>query len=153
MKFKTFTNSAKKIKSVSNKFINLVVVFAVAISLNSCKNSTEKKNDSETEAKVIVYYFHGEQRCATCIAVQDVTKATLEENFKDNKDVIFKEIDITDSKNEELVNKYEIAWSTLLIVSGEKFTDITDDAFATAKESPEVLKKQITDEINNMLNN
>jgi thiol-disulfide isomerase/thioredoxin len=133
--------------------IYLVVVFAVAISLNSCKNSTEKKNDSEANSKVIVYYFHGEQRCATCIAVQDVTKATLEENFKDNKDVSFQEIDITDSKNEELVNKYEIAWSTLLIVCGEKTTDITDDAFATAKESPELLKKQLTDEINNMLNN
>ncbi len=133
---------------------NLIYVALIIISvfsLASCKNNSDKKTDSVQESKVMVYYFHGEQRCPTCIAVGDVSSETVKAKFADNKDVSFMEVDYSTEDGEKIGDKYEIASSSLLIVSGDKVVDLTDDAFAFAKNDPEKLKQIIVDQINKML--
>lgn len=133
---------------------NLIYVALIIISVFSlagCKNNSDKKTDSVQESKVMVYYFHGEQRCPTCIAVGDVSSETVKTEFADNKDVSFKEVDYSTEDGEKIGDKYEIASSSLLIVSGDNVVDLTDDAFAFAKNDPEKLKKIIVDQINKML--
>lgn len=133
---------------------NLIYVALIIISVFSlagCKNNSDKKTDSVQESKVMVYYFHGEQRCPTCIAVGDVSSETVKTEFADNKDVSFMEVDYSTEDGEKIGDKYEIASSSLLIVSGDNVVDLTDDAFAFAKNDPEKLKKIIIDQINKML--
>lgn len=137
---------------MKNLKITLVILFA-AIAVMSCKNSTDKNELNEPDAKVIVYYFHGEQRCATCNAVEEVTKSTIEEYFADNEDVAFVVVDFSKDENEELANKYEIAFSSLIIVSGDDVIDLTDDAFANARSNPDELEEMINDQVNKYLNN
>jgi thiol-disulfide isomerase/thioredoxin len=131
------------------KLILSIVIIVVAIS--ACNTKSEKKETALTETKVTVYYFHGEQRCPTCIAVGEVSSELVKAKYIDNKDVSFIEVDYSTKDGEPIADKYEIATSSLLIVSGGKVTDITNDAFAFAKNDPDKLKKILEDEINKNL--
>jgi thiol-disulfide isomerase/thioredoxin len=130
----------------------------LAFGMLSCGGSTEKKNsisenvDIEVTAKVMVYYFHGKKRCKTCITIQEVAAKTIMENFADNTDVKFLEIDFSEKANEELAEKYEVASSSLIIVSVNEHIDLTSTAFANAVRNPEILNETIVSEINNFLN-
>ena len=102
-----------------------------------------------------VYYFHSTNRCATCNAVENVTKAFLNEQYKDqvSKGLIqFKSINIDEEVNEKLVKKYKIVFSTLLIINSNGTTnDFTDTAFQYAKNNPEKYKELLKVEINKAL--
>jgi hypothetical protein len=40
-----------------------------------------RKQSGPVEDELIVYYFHNNQRCETCVAIESQTKATLEADF------------------------------------------------------------------------
>ncbi len=92
-------------------------IFLLAIlclGLASCGAKEEKKEEkpqSDTQKEVVeVLYFHGKQRCPTCIAIEERTKEVVEGEFAANlKDgsLVFKSIDI--EENEALADKYEIS--------------------------------------------
>jgi len=125
----------------------------MAMIMMSCGGSTEKKPTETAKvevaetAKVMVYYFHSKQRCKTCLAIQDVAAQTIAENFAENADVKFVELDFTENTNEAIANKYEVAGSSLIIVSGDTQKNLTSDAFANALRNPEVLKETIVAEV------
>lgn len=105
-----------------------------------------------SDAKVQVYYFHGKQRCITCVSLQKVAEEAVKENFGTNKDVTFVEIDFSEKANEALAEKYEIVFSSLVIASGDAFKDITDESFAMVMRNPNGLKALIVQETNAFLN-
>ena len=134
------------------KLIFILLTLAMAI---ACNNSTNKKTAemtivSDTTA-VTVYYFHGKQRCKTCVAVGDVAKKTVETTCADNDKVRFVEINTSEAGNDALIEKYEVAWNALIIVKGENAVEITDQAFATAVGNPQALENLIKEEINKRL--
>lgn len=140
------------------RIVLLLSIASVALIMMSCGGSTEKKSTETTKvevtesAKVMVYYFHSKQRCKTCLAIQDVAEQTVAENFVDNADVKFLELDFTENANEAIAEKYEVAGSSLIIVSGNEHINLTDDAFANALRNPDELKDAIVGEVNNYLN-
>ncbi len=129
----------------------------------ACNNqpaSTDAENGAEQEvvasplpeeAKVHVVYFHGKQRCPACLAIQGVASEIVTESFGDNPDVMFVEIDFSKRENYNLAEKYEIAWSSLIIIAGDQHTDLTEDAFANAVRNPETLKELIIKHTNKYL--
>jgi ABC-type Zn uptake system ZnuABC Zn-binding protein ZnuA len=129
----------------------LLIPFVLTLVLIGCKAKTENQNSELNETKVTVYYFHGEQRCPTCIAVGDVSSELVKTKYADNKDVSFIEVNFSTKDGEAIADKYEIAVSSLLVVSGEKVCDLTNDAFSYAKTNPEKLKQILEDEINKNL--
>ncbi|MDD2278248.1 MAG: nitrophenyl compound nitroreductase subunit ArsF family protein [Bacteroidales bacterium] len=140
------------------KKILFLAIAVTAFTLLSCGGSAEKQStkpesvEVAESAKVMVYYFHGKQRCKTCLAIQKVAEQTINEKFAENKDVKFIELDYSDKANEALVEKYQVANSSLIIVSGDGFTDLTNIAFANAIRNPNELKEKIVAEVNNYLN-
>ena len=139
------------------KLFYLLSISFLAVSMLNCSNPAEKKN-AETQtaeitqtAKVTVYYFHGKQRCKTCLAIQKVTEQAIQDQYPGNDDVKFVELDYSDSANEAIAEKYEVASSSLLVTSPSDFTNLTDDAFANALRDPEKLKEKLVAEINNYL--
>lgn len=136
-----------------------ILIGLFAVLLVACGGNTQKKNgqasESETAAKeqvadasvVNVYYFHGKQRCKTCMAVEKVTKETIEKAFADNKKVRFVEINTEDKANAKLVEKYEITWNALIIEKGDNYIDLTKEGFANAVNTPDVLTELIKKEV------
>lgn len=136
----------------------LIALFAVFLVSCGSKN-TESKQAAEADTTeqavsmadasiVNVYYFHGKQRCKTCIAIENVAKNTVADSYKDNPNVRYVEVNIDEAQNKDLVEKYEIAFSSLLIAKADNATDLTEQAFANAVNSPDVLTSLIKDEVN-----
>jgi len=120
--------------------------------LASCGGDNQKKKAEQTDASAVyVYYFHGKQRCKTCIAVENVTKRTIAETYGKSDKVKYIGIETDEKENGPLVEKYEITWNALIIARGDKHVDITNDAFATAVNSPDALTEQIKSEVNKLL--
>ena len=134
------------------KIALIISILAIIFVIQSCKNGNNKTGNSvEFNEKITIAYFHSERRCKTCVAVGDVAKNTYKENFKDNKDIAFKEINIDDKANDEIAEKYEIAGSALLIIVDGKAEDITGMAFQNALSNPNVLEEKIIELVNSEL--
>jgi len=126
----------------------LITIFA------GCGQSNKKEETIEIDPEVVnVFYFHGKQRCKTCVAVGDVARQTVETAFAGNEKVIFTDICTSDAAYEALFEKYEVSWNALIIAKGEDFIEITNQAFATAVENPQSLENLIKDEVNKRLTN
>jgi len=136
-----------------NKILIALFVPFILISCGQNNKNNQATEEAVAEAKVKIYYFHGKQRCKSCVAIQKVAEETFNESFKDNKDVIFKEVDFSLKENDALAEKYEVAWSSLIIASNEKYENLTDIAFANALSNPQVVKEEIIKQTNILLTN
>lgn len=141
------------------KNVALTLLFLVAFT--ACKQSTQKakNNEAQTVAAIStadtsivnVYYFHGKQRCQTCIAVGNIAKETVEKAFAGNNKVHFAEVNTSEEENRDLVEKYDVTWNALIIAKSEQSKDITEQAFATAIGSPEKLSNEIVTIVKSMV--
>lgn len=108
---------------------------------------------------VELLYFYGKQRCATCEAIENGARKVVEMQFPDqlrSGKLLFRAVDI--AQNEQLADKYEVSFSSLVIVDydhngNECAENITRMAFSTARTSPDVFDRELTDKIDSLLNN
>lgn len=133
-----------------------LIILTLTVFLSTFWISNLNAQAQSSNSKVVtVYYFHSTNRCATCNAVENVTKTVLNEQYKDqiSKGLIqFKSINIDEEVNEKLVKKYKIVFSTLLIINSKGTpNDFTDIAFQYAKTNPEKYKELFKVEINKAL--
>lgn len=138
--------------------IALLAVFALV----SCGNRSGRTQageavhagtavQAEPTGTVYVYYFHGKQRCKTCIAVGDVSEKTVKDAYAGNPKVKFMEVKTHEEANAPLVEKYEVTWNALIIAEGDDSIEITKQAFASAVNNPETLAELIKSEIDKRL--
>ena len=130
------------------------ILMLIAVFTACRQNVTKVENTAQTTTDttvVNVYYFHGKQRCKTCIAVGDVAKQTVETAFSGNEKVIYTEFNTSEKANEAWVEKYEVTWNALIVSKGKDAIEITDQAFATAVENPQSLENLIKEEISKRL--
>lgn len=144
-----------------NKFLtilSLIAFFAATSAHAQCCNNAAKPCD-ETKASacaqnakdvtgVTAYYFHATRRCATCQAVEDVTKEVLKDAF-DSK-IPFTSIDREQDKKNALLKKYKISGQTLLIIKGDKVVNLTNEAFLYARTDPDKFKEKLKSTIESM---
>ena len=133
-------------------FVGIAMVSAQdADRVRTAQPSGEKVTaaDQKVTSEVQVYYFHATRRCATCKAVEAVARKTIEENY--GQKVSFESIDSEENAAHPLIEKYEISGQTLLLVSGDQKTDLTNDAFLYANSSPERFQKKLKAAIDKML--
>lgn len=111
-------------------------------------SKTQKSNEADnTKDRIEVLYFHGRQRCATCMAIEQRTRETLKEQFADemeNGTIVFRVIDLSQPENEALADKYEVTWSSLFVcrwkAGRETPENLTEFAFGNARKAPEAFK-------------
>ncbi len=138
------------------KYLLLVMLMAFPFVL--CQAQAKKTISKSTNHVVEVLYFHGPQRCKTCVALEKATKEVLNSKFasqmKTGK-VKYREIDLSTKDGEKLGDKYEVAWSSLIIVckqgKKEKVADLTDDGFKYAVKNKAKIQSIIQNKINEFL--
>lgn len=141
----------KKLSTLS--FLMLLAVVAVTAQCcnSSAKESDSNKSQSEAVAKgsdVEVFYFHATRRCATCQAVEEVTKEVLTEKY--GADVPFQSINFEKQSEHPLIKKHNVSGQTLLIIKGDKAENITNYAFMNARTNPEKLKSKIVETVKSL---
>lgn len=137
------------------RLILICSIAVLAISCNSKSKNNETKENTEVNsfftadsAITYVYYFHGKQRCKTCITVGNLAQRTVEEIFSNNDKIKFIEVNTTNEFYKELVNKYEVSWNALIVAEENNATDITEQAFILAQTAPEDLVDLIKETVN-----
>jgi hypothetical protein len=111
---------------------------------------------STAKPKVEVYYFHATMRCPTCLAVEEQTKKTLDENFAADLKagtIQLKVLNLEEKENKALTEKFEVGWSSLILYVPEsnKSVNLTEDAFANARSNPDVFRKELQEKIKELL--
>ena len=139
----------------------LLILSLIALSLTACGNYNNKKTAETTSLEttvqavdsstVYVYYFHGKQRCKTCIAVGNVSEKAIKDMYADNSNVKFIEVKTDDEANTTLVEKYKVTWNALIIAKDTNNVEITKQAFASAVNNPQNLTKLIKTEVDKRL--
>jgi len=128
------------------KIVIIALLTILAIQLNAQDNK-----------KVLdIYYAHSTNRCPTCRAIEAETKATLDEQFKDelaNGVIELHIINIDLKSSKEIVKKYKIWGSSLFIVKQgtDNTIDPTKEAFATARTKPDEFHQLLEKSIRELL--
>ena len=133
--------------------------FALMIGLLSCESGDNIVAAKSTEKdRVDVIYFHGKQRCATCMAIEKNAKEvvnTLFANELKNGTVVFKTVDISTPEGEKIADKYEVTWSSLFVnkwKDGKEIrNNLTEFGFGNARNNPDGFKKGLADKIRQSL--
>jgi len=142
------------------KKLTLILITALwtgflSASAQCCDSKVAELTDSDavlseqaTETSIKAYYFHATRRCATCQAVEKVTKEALKEHYGDQ--VTFLSIDREKDSENPLLEKYKVSGQTLLIVSGDQVKNLTNDAFLNARTNPDKFKAKLKSTIDAM---
>lgn len=129
--------------------IGLILSFTCLLSAcgggDSQKNEQTQTTVSDTaRAPIEILYFYGKQRCVTCRLIEQVvvelTQNELREEIASGQ-VHFRAIDWT--QETALAERYEVAWSSLIIDCNGEITNLTEKAFTYARQQPDKLKEEI----------
>lgn len=107
---------------------------------------------------VEVLYFHGKQRCATCMAIERLAREVVIKEFaaqmKKNA-VRFKVVEISTDEGAKLAKAYKVSWSSLYVNGWrngrEKRNDLTRFGFQNARNHPDEFKKEVKAKIEELL--
>ena len=90
----------------------------------------------------------------TCQNVENESKKAVESLYPEQVkkgEITFRSINLDEKEGEAIGAKYKIESQCLVVISGEKRTDLTDKAFLYANNSPEKLKAEIKKTVDGML--
>ncbi|MCM1150970.1 MAG: nitrophenyl compound nitroreductase subunit ArsF family protein [Alistipes sp.] len=132
-----------------------LVLFACGNRTTNNANDEAARNEKD---RVEILYFHGKQRCATCKAIEANAKEAIDARFADELkrgDVVFRIVDISRPENERIAEKYEVTWSSLILVKHaggkEQVENLTEFAFGNARTAPEEFKKAVAEKVTALL--
>lgn len=135
------------------KSLQFLFIAIMAISLNISCTAQSKKQEEKVQVtkanKVEVYYFHFTRRCATCNAVERVSKDAIAEYYKDK--VSFSEYNLDEYDGEIKGKELEISGQTLLILANDTKINITNEGFMNALSNPAKLKQIIKEKIDPLI--
>lgn len=115
---------------------------------------------AQTKVKdhVEVMYFHGKQRCVTCMAIEKNAREVVEKDFANEKKsgkVVFKVVDISTPEGARIAKDYRVTWSSLFVNSWkngkEKRSDMTQFAFKNARKHADEFKKGVSGKIKELM--
>jgi len=94
-------------------------------------------------------YFYYNRSCATCDAVKEVTKKTIENEY--SKKVAYVEYSLDEPEGIELAKKMSVYGQAVLVLSKDTAFNITNEAFLYALNNPEKYEGIIKNIINPLL--
>lgn len=132
----------------------LLATILSTTTISACTGNSTPESKKETVAKqkaaVEIIYFHGKQRCKTCIAIEKETKALVEgelaELVKKGK-VKFRIVDFSTDEGKKIASKYKVTFSSLFVVTPKGAEDLTRFAFANARSNAEGFRKELKDKV------
>ena len=133
-----------------------------ALKTDSGSSGNIKENGSRKVAEkaiVLVYNFHVTNRCASCIAIEEATKKTLNLYFASELKqgrIKVNVLNVDDNANAAISEKYQVFGSGLIItrlLNGKETTaDLTAEGFKYARSKEEkfieILKNKISEFLN-----
>jgi len=123
----------------------------ILIASFSCNQKPAIQQLPDSDAALRIYFFHLTERCSACTAVENETKTVINKYYKtrlDKGEIVFKSFNIDRKENKSLTEKYQISYTTLLLIRADgTFSDFTNNSLNYADMNPakfeELLKSEI----------
>ncbi|MBK9254057.1 MAG: hypothetical protein IPM42_01075 [Saprospiraceae bacterium] len=117
-----------------------ILLFTLSANISFAQTTT----NSATKSGIEVIQFHSEHRCVTCLKIEGLTKEVV----KSYPGMTFKLVNVDDTKNEKMAEKFEAAGTAVFIYNPKtgKKKDMTDFAFMNSSNKTkfmEGMKKEI----------
>jgi len=91
----------------------------VSLSVDSTRQAdVQMAKGSKVIYEITAYYFHGTQRCATCLSIEKQSKAALDTVYSDKTSAMkiqFVAINTQEKENQHFVNDYHLDGSSLIL--------------------------------------
>ena len=106
-----------------------------------------------------VRYFHGKQRCTTCMNIEKYTLELLQEQYATqlkNGTIKMSIIDFSTAEGKKLADQQKVSFSSLFLVkkgkdNKETIVNLTRLGFQYAKNNPKEFKRLLREEIDKLL--
>jgi hypothetical protein len=112
---------------------------------SSAQGITEAKAEAVTDG-VMVYYFHGNRRCPTCLGIQAGIEQVIRERFDAEvtaKTLAFQDVNIDEDANKPFVEQFQISFGTMIVarVQGGKTLawENCDKVWEYAHDAPKLM--------------
>ncbi|MDA3910135.1 MAG: nitrophenyl compound nitroreductase subunit ArsF family protein [Bacteroidales bacterium] len=139
----------KMMKRIMMFSLALMLAFACADKPKEDESKAENQEQIEKTGDVNVYYFHTSRRCATCNAVEDVARESVQELYGDMVD--FAAYNIEDEDGGKIAEKVGVSGQALVVCCDGELIDLTGDAFMHARSNPDKLKVLIQETVDPFL--
>lgn len=98
----------------------LCVSDSTSVKTTAAESTLEKESRKNTqkERKLIVYYFHTNFRCHSCVTIEKLTRQAVTEGFTDqlkNGRIEFKEINVEETGNEHFTDDYKLYTKSVIL--------------------------------------
>ncbi len=130
--------------------LSFMLIMAVSLSACSAQSPEEIKSGNAENSELLVYYFHFTNRCATCNAVENETRAALEMFYADQVregNIAFTSLNLEEEDGKQMAEQLNIAGQTLILVKGDRKVNLTNEGFMNARTNAgkfhEILKSNI----------
>lgn len=80
--------------------------------------SKTENEDVQQDNQLIVYYFHGDQRCPTCHKLETYAKEALDAYFADeiaSKNIVWKIVNIDRTENSHFIQDYKLVTKSVVL--------------------------------------
>lgn len=84
------------------------------------RNTTDEP--AELDHKVMAYYFHGDMRCITCLAIEDQARAAIENAFPGQMEagtIQWQPVNFDKPENRHFIEEYDLSMSSLILVHAD----------------------------------
>ncbi|MEX0813071.1 MAG: nitrophenyl compound nitroreductase subunit ArsF family protein [Chitinophagales bacterium] len=113
----------------SNIALSLIMLLFFSCSSEAQTGNKQATNSASNE-KIEVIQFHSENRCRTCLTIEELARQTVE-NYSD---ISFSLVNVDDKANEEKADAFEAFGTALFLYNPETGAkkELTDFAFMNA---------------------
>lgn len=134
-----------------NRISKFFLVYIILLTIFSCNQAPTVQQQAHPDAKLSVYFFHLSARCDVCNAIEENTKEVLDKFYKsqiENGLITFESINIDRRENKEIVKKYQISYTSLLLVQADgTYTDFTNTSMNYAFMNPDRFRELLKAEL------
>ena len=125
-----------------------IAVVALGVLIDSCQAQTKESDKQQelTAEGIDVYYFHFTRRCVTCKAIESESLEAIKMNYPDqfsSGEIKFHAYNLDEQESKPVAQKLNVSGQALLVVKGEKITDLTNQGFMYARSNPAKLHAEI----------
>ena len=115
---------------VSRKILTVLLLALILFSIAAIVVRELNSRHEDTTAvsvpadAVVVYYFHGTQRCMTCNRIEELTKQAVQENFADqlaDGKIVFRSVNVDDPAKEHYIRDFQLSTRTVVMQKGDRY--------------------------------
>lgn len=141
-----------------HRVLLLMVIFALCSFFYELSHAADtSSHQNKKEITVIAYYFHGNFRCPTCLAIEQLSRQAIEKNFQSQlKDgtLMFLPINADEPENRHFIEDYQLVTRSLVISkvqNGKQIAWKNLDKVWQLVRNEEKFERYVTDEIDKYL--